>query len=183
VARLVQPWPVAARLVQAVGRARQAPRFRRRRGRGNRGDIRDTNHVRNRTDADARGGPGMDSTFPPATAPEPRRLAGSAHAGTGPAATGLPRGDAGRSGTLFQLHWRDTGGRALRRDVRGCVLSAEGTEDKLRSLRLLWTVSACRAPAFHHIGVCAARPSRLKPGPKSSRHCRAQCGSLFSPNT
>ena len=58
--------------------ARQAPLFRRRRGRHHRGDIRDTNHVRDRPFASVLGGPGTAPISPPATAPERRRRAGSA---------------------------------------------------------------------------------------------------------
>jgi hypothetical protein len=70
--------PVAARLVQAVGRARAAPTFRRHSGRHHRGDTRDTNHVRDRPIAAVRSGPGTAHISPPAAAPERRRRAGSA---------------------------------------------------------------------------------------------------------
>jgi hypothetical protein len=70
--------PVAARLVQADGRARQAPTFRRHSGRGNRGDTRDTNRARDRSVAGVPGGSGTAPISPPATAPERRRRAGCA---------------------------------------------------------------------------------------------------------
>jgi hypothetical protein len=70
--------PVAACLVQAVGRARQAPTFRRRRGRGDRTCLRTTTHAGTRPIGDVVRVPGIGSMVPPAAAPERRRLAGSA---------------------------------------------------------------------------------------------------------
>jgi hypothetical protein len=69
---------VAARLVQAVGRARQAPTFRRRRGRGGRSDSRTTMHGSKGPIAGVIRGPGVASIALPATAPEHRRRVGSA---------------------------------------------------------------------------------------------------------
>jgi hypothetical protein len=97
--------PVAALLVQAVGRARQAPMFRRRRGREDRIDPRTTTRAGIGPTASVFGGTDTTSLVPPATAPERRRLAGSA--------SGLHQ--AGRYGhaprrrrdvhPLFQLQW------------------------------------------------------------------------------
>jgi hypothetical protein len=70
-----------------VGRARASPTFRRRRGRGDRTDPRTTQHAAIGPNADVVRVAETASIVPPSTAPEPRRLAGSADAGTGPAAT------------------------------------------------------------------------------------------------
>jgi hypothetical protein len=82
---------VAARLVQAVGRARAAPTFRRRRGRHHRADTRDTNHVPDQPCAGVRGGPGAASIAPPTRAPDPRLRN---HLGA-----------SGQSNPVLQRHW------------------------------------------------------------------------------
>jgi hypothetical protein len=64
--------PVAARLVQAVGRARQAPTFRRRCGRGGRIDPGTTMHAAIGPIADVVRVTGITSMAPPARAQDPR---------------------------------------------------------------------------------------------------------------
>jgi hypothetical protein len=73
---------VAAGLRARVGRARAAPLFRRRRGRGDGSSPGTTTHAGIGPIGDVARVTGVGSIVPPATAPERRRLAGSAHAGT-----------------------------------------------------------------------------------------------------
>jgi hypothetical protein len=169
--------PVAARLVQAVGRARQAPTFRRRRGREDRIGSRTTRHVGTGPIADVVRDPGIAPMVPPATAPERRHRTGSA--------SGLHQ--AGRYGhaprrrrdvhPLFQLQWvqgapcgadRHKIGPYdpwVARHWRACfeagcmgrVLSAEGTENKLRTLRPGATHSLLTS--LHSSAASAASPA------------------------
>jgi hypothetical protein len=88
-----------------VGRARQAPRFRRRRGREDQIDPRITMHAGIGPIAGVVCGPGIAPIAPPAKAPERRRLAGSAARARDPRLRACPEETPGTSGTVLRWQW------------------------------------------------------------------------------